>query len=313
MCSVDKFLPLLYEDANQYENILLGGINPLISEIEKDTNTEIHVTPYIQPWVLKGINTEKAQWKLRQPLFRRDAFSPDYIFKQLRSLKHLFYKRITAINKEEKTVTKIYSVEARKNYALIFQGDAWAQNIREINKYTTCIPKLLQWLPNFHSNVHVAVFEYIPGVPLKKLYSYPGKQFDTGHPDVITGKLAPYWGNIDSVPYEHIIKVKSIIERLYYNLYEASQLADLTGYQQLDNEPDWEGRWLPPHSKMVWHIDDWSLQNIIEAEDGEYRAVKLDRAVVCDINNATVRLMADLRNQTNIRWKSKNQIIKKLQ
>ena len=310
---LDRVLPLMYEDVDQYEDILLGGVNPLIKKVESATNTVIHPTPYIQPWVLKDINTKKAQWKLRQPLFRRDTFSSEHIFEQLKTLEHPFYKRITIIDRVNNTVIKIYSVEARKNYALVFQKDSWAQNIMEINNYTDCIPKLLQWLPNFRTNIHIAVFEYIKGIPLKQLYSYPGRQFDTGHPDVITGKLDPYWGNIDSVPYEHIIKVKSVIENLYSKLYIASQLANITGHQQLDNEPDWEERWLPTHDKMVWHIDDWNLQNIIETENGEYKAIKLDRAVVCDINNATARLMADLRNQTNIRWKSKNQIIKKLQ
>ena len=120
---LEKFLPIMTSGKD------------LADQIASETNTKIYTTPYIEPWVLNSIETKKAQWKLRQPYFRDDFTSgsfKDHVFKKLKLLRHPHYKRITVLDKIKGYKIKIYSMEARKNFCLQYQGGFWAKNIQKM-------------------------------------------------------------------------------------------------------------------------------------------------------------------------------------
>ena len=111
---LDRFLPIMVQ-SNNYEETLLTGRNPLIDSIAKSTGTEIYAKHYIEPWVLKAIDTDKARWKLRHPYLAGDFSDGDFedhVFKKLRELNHPFYKRLTVIDKDNGVKIKFYSMEA---------------------------------------------------------------------------------------------------------------------------------------------------------------------------------------------------------
>jgi len=317
---ITQFIPIMEEKDNALYGDILTGVtaNPLIDKIKAETGVDDIITvPYIQPWVLHSIDTPKGKWKLRQPLFEDKYDGQDFaehVHEKLGELMHPYYKRVCIIDAKKGIVTKFYSTEARKNYAHIFQGSHWGDSIKQINKHTSCIPKLLHWFPEWRDNINVAVFEYVEGKSLQELYSIPGKHYDRGHPDVVAGRLPSFWGKIDSVNFKNIIKVKNIVESLFIELYRCSQEVDFTSmtYQELDNEPEWLEIWKIPGTERMWNPDDWSLENIVETPAGDYKMIKLDRSVVTDPDNAVERFIADFRNQTNITWESSSQIISKL-
>ena len=303
---LNRFLPIMTHSEN-YEQTLLTGHDPLIQVIAKSTGTEIYAKHYIEPWILKDINTDKAQWKLRQPFFTKDFSGKDFqshVFKQLKQLKHPFYKRITVIDKNKGVKIKFYSMEARKNFCLQFQGLNWARNIEEVSNYTWRIPKIYQFNPTFKHNLHVAVFEYIEGDVLGDKYEWTEQYDDEGKPDVRVGRAEPYWGKICGVSYKDMRKVKSSIKKVFTDLCYASRQIDFSycREQMLDNEPEWEDIWQPETDDRIWHIDDWNLENIIETSDG-YRLINLDRSVVTSLNNCIQRFITDFRTETNIKWK----------
>ena len=302
----DQFLPLMVQPG-KYEEILYTGVNPLIEYVEKSTNTEIYAKHYIDPWVLKSINTDKARWKLRQPYLTKDiprgkSFE-QHVLDKLSQLSHPFYKRLTVIDKDKGLKIKFYSMEARKNFCLRYQGLNWARNIEDMSRYTWRIPKIYQYKPNWRNNLNVAVFEYIEGTVLGDKYEWTEQYDDEGKPDVRAGRAKPYWGKVCGVSYKDMRKVKSGIKSTLEDLCTASRQLNFSNQspQLLDNEPEWEEIWHPDTEDLIWHIDDWNLENIIDTEDG-YRLINLDRSVVTCLDNAIHRFVADFRTETNIKW-----------
>ena len=303
---LDKFVPIMMRPDN-YEETLLTGKNPLLDRIAKATDTDIYGKHYIEPWTLKDLTSEKAKWKLRQPYFTKE-YDPSmdyetYIMKRLRQLHHPIYKRITIIDKQKGVKIKFYSMEARKNFCISFQGLEWVRNIDSMCEHTWRIPKLYQFKPNFRANLHVAVFEYVEGTVLGDKYEWTTQYDDEGKPDVRAGRAKPYWGKVCGVSYKDMRKVKKNILNIFSDLRYASKHVDFqrTPLQRLDNEPEWEEIWRPDTSDLIWHIDDWNLENIIDTKDG-YRLINLDRSVVTCLDNAIQRFVTDLRTETNIKW-----------
>ncbi|MBC8416925.1 hypothetical protein H8E06_01170 [bacterium] len=307
---LDKFVPIMMQPV-KYEETLLTGKNPLLDRIAKDTGTDIYGKHYIEPWVLKDLTTEKAQWKLRQPYLTTNYDpSVDYethIMDRLRQLRHPIYKRLTVIDKEKGVKIKFYSLEARKNFCINFQGLEWARNIDNMSENTWRIPKLYQFKPTFRNNLFVAVFEYVEGTVLGDKYEWTTQYDDEGKPDVRAGRAKPYWGKICGVSYKDMRSVKKNILKVFTDLHRASKHVDFkrTPLQRLDNEPEWEEIWQTGTDDLIWHIDDWNLENIIDTKDG-YRVINLDRSVVTSLDNAIHRFVTDFRTETNIRWDIKD-------
>ena len=69
-------------------------------------------------------------------------------------------------------------------------------------------------------------------------------------------------------------------------------------------EPEWEEIWQQDTDDIIWHIDDWNLENIIDTDFG-YRLINVDRSVITSLNNCIQRFVTDFRTETNIKWNSK--------
>ena len=306
---LDQFLPIMVQPGN-YEETLYTGANPLIECIEKSTNTEIRAKHYIEPWILKSINTDEARWKLRQPYLTKELLDDQgfeqHVLAKLSQLSHPFYKRLTVLDKDNGIKIKFYSMEARKNFCLRYQGLHWARNIDTMSDLTWRIPRILKFIPNWRHNLYVAVFEYIEGTVLSDKYEWTDQYDDHGKPDVRAGRADPYWGKVCGVNYKDMRYVKSEIKDVFADLCKASRQLDFSQcpVQQLDNEPEWEEIWQPETDDKIWHIDDWNLENIIETPQG-YRLINVDRSVVTSLNNCIQRFITDFRTETNIKWNSR--------
>ena len=197
-------------------------------------------------------------------------------------------------------------MEARKNFCIGFQGLHWARNIDTISEQTTRIPKIFTFKPNWRFQLHVAVFEYIEGEVLSDKYGWTEQYDDEGKPDVRAKRTPPYWGKVSGVNYKDMRHVKSQIKDVFVDLCNASREVNFSGSprQILDNEPEWEEIWQQDTDDIIWHIDDWNLENIIDTDFG-YRLINVDRSVITSLNNCIQRFVTDFRTETNIKWNSK--------
>ena len=304
---IERYLPILTsrDHDHQHRDILLNGQEHTMVKKLKSDAIDIHVTPYIDDNILRTASTKRSRWKLRQPLFSDiENITTDAILNKLNELSHPYYKRITIIDRRNSYVIKLYSTEHRKNYAIRYQGEQWANNIQYVNDRCSIFPKLLYYNSDIVPNVHAAVFELVSGDTLFDMYAYYDKKMDDGHPDVIAGRLEPYQASISAVRIEHIMRVRGILLSMFSELYSVTR--DIQNkkhiYQQTDNEPDWTNRWCDQDDRRMINPDDWRLENIKLTPEGNYRFVKVDRTVISDPVNATHRFIADLRNQTNLNF-----------
>jgi len=298
-----QLLPIMYPVDN-HTDILTGKTkHPHVIKLVNETDLDIYTTYYIEPDIVKNAETKKGAWKLRQEVFADVPKTEHNIIQAIvTKFEHPYYKRVTAIDRQSNVVYKLYSTEHQRNYAIQQQGDRWGDMVRQLCDVNDSVCNILEWIPNIDTNVHAAMYEYVPGETVDNIYCEVGKKYDTGHPDVIAGKLEPYWGTISCVNVSDYMHIKREVIKMYINMCTSCRDMDLSiwNYQQTENEPDWSSRWEQGDNRHVLNVDDWRLQNIIETDQGDWKYIKPDRLVMTDLTNATNRFVADMRNQTNI-------------
>lgn len=299
-----QLIPLMYKCKERHDEILTNGAkHSLTSRVYDRLGLDIFTTPYIEPNIIKTAETKKGSWKLRQPIFDNvPKTEQDIVDVITKSFSHPYYKRLTAIDRDKQLVYKLYSIEHQRNYAIQQQGDKWGEMVSKLCEHAPSTCKILEWLPNIDNNLHGAIFEYIDGETVDNIYCEVGKKLDTGHPDVIAGKLEPYWGTISCVGVSDYMFIKRNIVNMFTDIGRSCLSVDLSrwDYQRTENEPDWTEQWITSDTRRILNVDDWRLQNIIETPSGDWKFIKLDRVVMTDPTNATKRFAADMRNQTNI-------------
>ena len=143
---IKQYLPLLTmreQRADDHKDILLKNKPHSLIDDYSDDGIEIHTTPYIDSHIICNASSDAGKWKLRQPFFEDiNRINTVSVMSKMNELSHPYYKRITIIDKNQKRVIKLYSTEHRKNYAIGFQGDQWAENIRNINNHSDLLPHL---------------------------------------------------------------------------------------------------------------------------------------------------------------------------
>lgn len=308
-----QLLPVMYP-VDGHADILTGKLrHPHVIKLVNETDLDIYTTHYIEPNIIKNAETKWGSWKLRHEIFDDvPKTEHDIIEAIVTKFEHPYYKRVTAIDRQNNVVYKLYSVEHRRNYAIQQQGDRWGDMVEQLCDNYSDICDIIEWIPNIDTNVHAAMYEYIPGETVDNMYCEVGRKYDTGHPDVVAGKLEPYWGTISCVNVNDYMYTKRKIINMYIDMCRSCKHMNLSmwNYQQTENEPDWTDRWELGDTRYVLNVDDWRMQNIVETPAGEWKYIKPDRLVMTDLTNATNRFVADMRNQTNITLDF-NTIIKK--
>lgn len=299
-----QLIPIMLPDRIGFKELLRGDRrHSALIKATNELNLDIYTTPYIEPEIIKNADTDKGSWKLRQPIFKDIVKTEENVINTIvKNFAHPYYKRITAIDRTKGVVYKLYSTEHQRNYALQQQGDDWGNMVKQLCECNDNVAKIIEWLPNISKNLHGAMFEYIPGQTVDDMYCEVGKKLDTGHPDVVSGKLKPYWGTISCVNVHDYYKIKRKVTDMFVKLCITTSKINLQQwqYQQTENEPDWTEKWSHDDNRRILNFDDWRLQNIMITPDGEWKFIKLDRLVMTDPTNATERFVADMRNQTNI-------------
>ena len=301
MTIFQQLLPLMFRCENHMDVIQGYGAHDELQKAVDNTGMDIHLTPYIHPYYINNTDTDNSRWKLRQPIFEDVDLTKDNVINTITNTsQHPYYKRITAIDRKNKLVHKLYSTEQQKNYAIQQQGDMWGEMVKRLCDNTDQVCKIYDWQTDVSQNVYGATFEYIPGASAHNTHCYTGSKMETKHPDVTAGRLKPYMATISCVNYKSYSHVKSQLLNMFNDVTTVIKSVDNRWlYQQTQNEPDWTEQWERHDSRRVLNVDDWRLQNIIVSDIG-WKCVKLDRVVMTDPTNARNRFKADLRNQTNI-------------